>query len=96
MKEKVFTERDRKPADGTYMDNPENAKTDKQSIYDMHEDMKFVDAISLEDLRIEQIGEQHGPITQHDSSSEPKISWNKMKKTAEPIFLGSAVFFSTE
>lgn len=77
MKEKVFTERDRKPADGTYMDNPENAKTDKQSIYDMHEDMKFVDAISLEDLKLEQIGEQHGPITKHDSSSEQKYPGTK-------------------
>ena len=44
-KKKPFTERDRKDAEGPFMDNPERIKTDKESIYDMHEDMKFVDAI---------------------------------------------------
>lgn len=52
-KKKPFTERDRKDAEGRYMDNPENLRTDKESIYDMHEDMKFVDVIPLEDARLE-------------------------------------------
>lgn len=29
-------------------------KTDKESIYDMHEDMKNVDPIPLEDLKIDE------------------------------------------
>lgn len=53
-KKKPFTERDRKDADGPMMDNPENLKTDKESIYDMHEDMKNVDPIPLEDLKMEE------------------------------------------
>lgn len=72
-KDKVFTERDRKDADGPYMDNPENSKTDKQSIYDMHEDMQTVDSIPLEDLRLENVEEDRPEMTKHSSSSEQKF-----------------------
>jgi hypothetical protein len=64
-KKKVFTEHDRKDAEGPYMDNPEYLRTDKENIYDMHEDMKTVDAIPLEDARME-LEEQKVP---HDSKS---------------------------
>lgn len=47
-RKKPFTECDRKDAEGTFSDNPEGIPTDKVSIYDMHEDMKFVDAIPSE------------------------------------------------
>lgn len=53
-KKKPFTERDRKDAEGPFIDNPENIPTDKISIYDMHEDMKFVDAIQYENTPTEQ------------------------------------------
>ncbi|MHA6260909.1 hypothetical protein ACXYMX_13570 [Sporosarcina sp. CAU 1771] len=71
-KKKVFTERDRKDAEGPYMDNPENLRTDKESIYDMHEDMKTVDAIPLEDLRLELQEEKVHRDTKSESSSEEK------------------------
>lgn len=71
-KKKVFTERDRKDAEGRYMDNPENLRTDKESIYDMHEDMKFVDAIPLEDARMELEEEKVHRDSKSNSSSEEK------------------------
>lgn len=69
---KVFTERDRKEAEGPYMDNPENLKTDKESIYDMHEDMKTVDPIPLEDLKMEEREEKHHHDSKSNSSSAEK------------------------
>lgn len=71
-KKKVFTEHDRKDAEGPYMDNPENLRSDKESIYDMHEDMKFVDAIPLEDLRMEFREEEVHHDTKSNSSSVEK------------------------
>ena len=71
-KKKSFTEQDRKDADGPYMDNPENLRTDKESIYDMHEDMKNVDSIPLEDLKMEQNEERNHRDTKSNSSSEEK------------------------
>ncbi|MCG7334795.1 hypothetical protein MHZ95_05865 [Sporosarcina sp. ACRSM] len=71
-KKKVFTERDRKDADGPYMDNPEYLRTDKESIYDMHEDMQTVDPIPLEDLKIETREEKVHHDTKSKSSSSEK------------------------
>lgn len=69
---KPFNEKDRKKAEGPFMDNPEHLKTDKESIYDMHEDMKFVDSIPLEDLKIEAREEKVHHDTKSKSSSEDK------------------------
>ncbi|WP_432363152.1 hypothetical protein [Sporosarcina sp. UB5] len=71
-KKKPFTSDDRKDADGRFMDNPENLPTDKQSIYDMHEDMQFVDSIPLEDVRLEVLEEKHHHDTKSSSSSVEK------------------------
>ncbi len=71
-KKKVFTERDRKDAEGRYMDNPENLRTDKESIYDMHEDMKHVDPIPLEDLKMEEKEEKMHRDSKSNSSSAEK------------------------
>lgn len=71
-KKKPFTERDRKDAEGPYMDNPENLRTDKESIYDMHEDMKFVDSIPLEDSRLELDEQKVHRDSKSNSSSEEK------------------------
>lgn len=71
-KKKTFTEHDRKDAEGPYMDNPENIRSDKESIFDMHEDMKTVDAISLEDLRMELREEKIHRDSKSNSSSEEK------------------------
>ncbi|WP_153731685.1 hypothetical protein [Sporosarcina obsidiansis] len=73
-KKKVFTEKDRPNAKGPYMDNPENLRTDKESIYDMHEDMQTVDPIPLEDVRMEAEEERHHRETKNRSSSEEKYN----------------------
>ncbi len=70
---KVFTERDRKDAKGAFMDNPEQIPTDKESIYDMHEDMQTVDVIPLEDARMEWEEEENHRATKNNSSSEEKF-----------------------
>ncbi len=73
-KKKAFTEKDRKDADGPFMDNPENLKTEKESIYDMHEDMQNVDPIPLEDLKMEEREEKAHRDTKSQSSSEDKAT----------------------
>ncbi|MEK5067529.1 hypothetical protein [Sporosarcina sp. FSL K6-1508] len=77
---KVFTERDRKDAEGPFMDNPENLRTDKESIYDMHEDMKNVDSIPLEDLKMEEREEKHHHDTKTNSSSVEKFPGSGINK----------------
>ena len=71
-KKKPFTEQDRKDASGPFMDNPEHLKTEKESIYDMHEDMQNVDPIPLEDLKMEEREEKAHHDTKNQSSSEDK------------------------
>ncbi len=76
-KKKSFTERERQDKEGSFMDNPEHLKTDKESIYDMHEDMKFVDPIPLEDLKMEEREEKIHHDTKSRSSSEDKYQNRK-------------------
>jgi len=62
----------RKEADGRFMDNPEGVKSDKISIFDMHEDMQTVDTISIEDLRLNLEDEKNPTHTKDRSSSEER------------------------
>lgn len=67
-----FTEDDRKARTGRPMDNPEQFKTDKKSISEMHEEELNVDSIPMEDLKQEQRGEKNPRDTKDNSSSEEK------------------------
>lgn len=69
---KHFTEDDRKKRKGAPMDNPEQSKTDKESLSDMHEEQMNVDSIPLEDLKQEQREEKNPRETKSNSSSEEK------------------------
>lgn len=71
---KSFDSDDRKTVVEPYMDNPEGVKTDKESLFDMHEDMQNVDPIPIEDVRMEWQEEQPGNRhkTKNQSSSEEK------------------------
>ncbi|MGD6841708.1 hypothetical protein ACQCVH_04225 [Bacillus infantis] len=64
--------------DGKYeqqnMDNPEQFKTDKESIYDKFKEEQNVDTIPLEDLKQEQHEEKMGRNTKDNSSSEEKYN----------------------
>jgi len=67
MKDKV-----RKDAQGRYLDNPDGVRTTKESLFDMHEDMQTVDAISVEDLNIQVQDEQYHHHTKNRSLSEER------------------------
>ena len=71
---KHFTEDDRKERTCAPMDNPEQSKTDKESLSEMHEEEMNVDTIPLEDLKQEQQEEKNPRETKSDSSSEDKFS----------------------
>lgn len=55
------------------MDNPDQMKTDQESIYDKFESEQTVDSIPLEDLRMEQEEEKDKHATKNNSSSEEKF-----------------------
>lgn len=69
---KHFTEEDREERKGAPMDNPEQSKTDKESLSEMHEEEMNVDTIPLEDLKQEQLEEKDPRGTKSNSSSEEK------------------------
>lgn len=71
---KHFTEDDREEPRGPFMDNPEQSKTDKESLSEMHEEEMNVDTIPLEDLKQEQQEEKNPRATKNNSSSEEKYS----------------------
>ncbi|CAM3239235.1 hypothetical protein FITA111629_11810 [Filibacter tadaridae] len=79
---KVFTEHDREDAKGPFMDNPENIRTDKVTLFDMHDDMKTVDAIPMEDARMEWEEEKRHWDTKSTSSSEEKFPGSKKSDNA--------------
>lgn len=55
------------------MDNPEQIDTEKESLYDKFPEEQTVDAIPLEDLKMEQEEEKNKHATKSSSSSERKF-----------------------
>ncbi|MFK2826083.1 hypothetical protein QYG89_10450 [Bacillus sp. B190/17] len=55
------------------MDNPDQMKTDKESLYDQFQSEQTVDSIPLEDLKLEQKEEKNKHATKSSSSSEEKF-----------------------
>lgn len=70
MDKKVFSEEDRKLALGPYMDNPEQVMTDKISLFDMHDDMKTVDSISINELNKQVINDPYRKVTKDPAINE--------------------------
>ena len=70
MEKKVFTADDRELATGAFRDNPEQVDTDKISLFDMHEDMQTVDAISVAELNKQVINDPDRQITLDPSANE--------------------------
>lgn len=75
-RKKSFKAEDRKDVVEPYMDNPEGIKTDKESLFDMHEDMQTVDPIPLEDKRMEM--EEEKPEN-HRKTKSRSLSEEKYK-----------------
>ncbi|WP_410492997.1 hypothetical protein [Domibacillus sp. DTU_2020_1001157_1_SI_ALB_TIR_016] len=61
-----------KKLDQGKMDNPEQIDTENESLYDKFEEEQNVDAIPLEDLKMEQREEKDKHKTKNSSSSEEK------------------------
>ncbi|WP_298824000.1 hypothetical protein [uncultured Planococcus sp.] len=70
---KPFKEEDRNISDGGPMDNPEQYKTDKKTLTEMHEEEMNVDTIPMEDLKQEKREEKDKRGTKNSSSSEEKF-----------------------
>lgn len=62
-----------KKLDQGKMDNPEQIDTEKESLYDKFKEEQTVDAIPLEDLKLEQREEKRHHDTKDTSSSEKKF-----------------------
>lgn len=73
MPEKPFRSEDREPRPGAPMDNPEQFKTDKESINEMHEEQLTVDDVPLEDLKQDMQDEKHEHHQKDSSSTEDKF-----------------------
>ncbi|KON89369.1 hypothetical protein AF332_22855 [Sporosarcina globispora] len=57
---------------GGKMDNPEQYKTEKESLFDKHESERNVDPLPVEDLRQEKAEEKNGSKIKNSSSTEEK------------------------
>ncbi len=72
MTNKPFNERNRKDEKHRDLDNPDVVKTDKESLFDMHDDMQTVDAVPVEELNQKVKDEKNHRKTKDDSSSEER------------------------
>jgi hypothetical protein len=70
MEKKVFTEEDRELATGIFSDNPDGVKTDKISLFDMHEDMKTVDILMVDELNKQVINDPARKVTKDPAANE--------------------------
>jgi hypothetical protein len=72
MTNKSFNQHDREDAKGRELDNPDLVKTEKESLFDMHEDMQTVDSIPVEELTQNIKDEKNHRKTKDSSSSEKR------------------------
>jgi hypothetical protein len=72
MTNKPFDEKEREYQKGRKLDNPDLVKTEKESLFDMHEDMQTVDAIPVEELNQKVKDEKDKRHTKDTSASEDK------------------------
>jgi hypothetical protein len=70
MEKRVFTEEDRELATGIFSDNPDGVKTDKISLFDMHEDMKTVDILMVDELNKQVVNTLARKVTKDPSANE--------------------------
>lgn len=73
MMKKHSEVKDKQDIAGRIMDNPDLLNTEKESIFDMHEDMKTVDAIPVEELNEKVKDEKDKRGTKSTSASEKRF-----------------------
>ncbi|WP_100330307.1 hypothetical protein [Bacillus xiapuensis] len=68
-----MTSQKKNPLQKGKMDNPEQNKSEKESLYDKFQSEQTVDSIPLEDLKMEEKEEEDKHGTKDSSSSEEKF-----------------------
>ncbi|ETP69063.1 hypothetical protein HU147_17295 [Planomicrobium chinense] len=69
---KPFNEENRETRDTPSRDNPEQVKTDKETMHEMFKEEETVDAIPLEDLK-ENMDDEENKRSTKDSSGSDKL-----------------------
>lgn len=72
MPKKPLDDREKQDIKGRILDNPDLVNTEKESIFDMHEDMKTVDPIPVEELNEEVKDEKNKDSTKTTSAREKR------------------------
>ncbi|WP_342542271.1 hypothetical protein MHH33_15630 [Paenisporosarcina sp. FSL H8-0542] len=71
MTNNPFDDKECENQKGRKLDNPDVVETDKESLFDMHEDMQTVDAVPVEEL-IEKVKDEENKRHSKDTSSSEK------------------------
>ena len=72
MTNKPFNEKEHENQKGRKLDNPDLVDTEKESLFDMHEDMQTVDAVPVEELNQKVKDEKDKNHTKDTSATEEK------------------------
>lgn len=74
MTNKPSNPNDKKDAKGRKLDNPDLVETEKESLFDMHDDMKTVDAVPVEELneKVKDEDKENHKKTKKTSASEER------------------------
>jgi len=72
MTNKPSNPRNDRDLKGRKLDNPDLVDTEKESLFDMHEDMQTVDAVPVEELNENMKDEKNHRKTKDTSSSEER------------------------
>ncbi|MFX3673050.1 MAG: hypothetical protein ACE3JQ_01200 [Paenisporosarcina sp.] len=74
MTNKPSVPRNNKDIKGRKLDNPDLVDTEKESLFDMHEDMQTVDAVPVDELneKIKDEADENHRKTKDTSSSEKR------------------------
>jgi hypothetical protein len=72
MTKKSSEDRKKQDIAGRILDNPDLVDTEKESIFDMHEDMQTVDAIPIEELNEKVKDEKNKDSTKSTSATDKR------------------------
>lgn len=72
MTNKPFDDKEHENQKGRKLDNPDLVETEKESLFDMHEDMQTVDAVPVEELNQKVKDEEDKSHSKDTSASEER------------------------
>ncbi|MEK4661384.1 hypothetical protein MHH93_05765 [Priestia sp. FSL H7-0729] len=83
MKQRTPDQNNSDPRQDQSRDNPEQSKTEHESLLDQYEEEQTVDPIPMEDLNMEAQEEKNKDQTKSNSSTEEKYRADYRKKGSE-------------